>query len=367
MTETPGALDTAAARLGARIEVHKLAAELDVEPEELGFLADRSVPELRRFRAALTTGLFKRHEHRFHRVATLAGLVPVQIAAKAAQLALGPVVAARVASVLDPAHAAKMAGILPRTFLTEVTLSLDPSRASAIIERLPEDVIVRVGTDLARRHEVVTLARFVGTISAEVAAKVVVQADPADLLTIALYAEDAVALDEIIGAIPDEVVNAVLVQAHHDHEEIDALTLLTSLRPESRERLLRLVAGQARGVREGFIAAVIAARGWPELLPYLDALKNDELSLLVNSDQTRDVQVLDEVIATARGMDLGKILVRLVLVLDDDHVDALRDSQELAVPAVQRWLHASSGISQHLLVAVLDGLGILHDGLVGSA
>ena len=362
MTELRERLDTAAARLGARVEVHKLAAELDVDPEELVFLADRSVAELRRLRSALTAGLFKRHERRFHRVATLAGMVPVQIAAKAAQLALGPMVAARVAGVLDPGHAAKMAGILPRSFLTEVTLSLDPARASAIIERLPEDVVVRVGQDLARRHEVVTLARFVGTIPARVAAKVVSHADPADLLTIALYAEDALALDEIIAAIPDELVDSVLAQAHRDHKEVDALTLLTALRPESRERMLRLVSGQEWDVREGFIAAVIAARAWPEVLHHLDELKTDELSLLVNSRQTQDVAVLDEVIATARGMDLGTVLVRLVLVLDDEHVELLAESKELAVPAVQRWLHDSSGVSQHLLWAVFDGLGIVHEG-----
>src|SRR5699024_9424977 len=89
--------------LATRVEIIKLAAALDADPAELDHLGKLTPEAVRTVRTALEEALFARHERRFRRIAKLAASVPPALAARVAQLALDPLLGARVAAVMEPA------------------------------------------------------------------------------------------------------------------------------------------------------------------------------------------------------------------------------------------------------------------------
>lgn len=224
----------------SRIEVTKLARELGCEEAEVAFLADRPSAELRELRTAITRARFARHADQFRRLAGFAGTVPSGLAAKAAQVALGPVLSARVAAVIDPDQAVGLARQLRPGFLADVSLHLDPVAVAPIIGRLPESLIVTVGRELLARGEHLVLGRFVSVVTTNASLAVVEQASAGDLLQIALFTEEQSALDDVVNGLPvDRLAGVVRHAVDHDRAD-DAVTLLAAL-SGSRDHLLAAV------------------------------------------------------------------------------------------------------------------------------
>ncbi|HEY1134293.1 MAG TPA: hypothetical protein VGE77_06920 [Nocardioides sp.] len=328
----------AATRLAARIELAKLAHELDLGLDEVSFLADADPVALRALRTDVAERLLARHAARFARIAHLSSLVPVGVAAKAAQHAVGPLVSARIAGSLPPAEAVRLAERLPPEFLADVTLSLDPSRVAGILAALDLDLLARVGRLLVARGEHVVLGRFVSVVPTAAALAVVDGAGPGDLLRVALFAEDRSVLPALVARLDDRVLVAVLELAHADDAHVDALTLVTSLDPASRSRIVGLLAGLPEDRAAGFLTAVAAIDAWPEVLPALADVEDGALRTLVNVPPTAEPAVLDAVLRTAHGLDLAVLLRRVLAVLDPAHLAALRAAPVAADPDVRAWL-----------------------------
>ncbi|WP_447646025.1 hypothetical protein [Nocardioides zeae] len=352
MAETPA--PNAATRLAARIELTKLAHELDLGLDEVAFLADADPEALRRLRTDVAEQLFARHADRFARIAHLSSLVPVGIAARAAQHAVGPLVSARIAGSLPPAEAVRLARRLPADFLAEVTLTLDPARVSGIVGELDVALVTEIGRLLLERGEHVVLGRFVSVVPTSSALAVVEGADPGDLLKAALFADDRSVLPALVDGLDDDVLVAVVEHAHTTDAHVDALTLVTSLDHAARARVVGLVAGLPADRVAGFLAAVAEIDAWRELLPVLADLDDQALAALVNVPATTDPAVLDAVLRTGRELDLALPLLRVLHALDEEHLGALRSAPGLTDPAVRTWLeqHDDDG---GRLAAVLQG------------
>lgn len=333
----------AATRLATRIEIAKLAHELDLGPDELAFLDDRDPDQLRELRQDVSAALYARHEARFRRVAALSAMVPVTIAVKAAQLAVGPVVSARIAAAMPPDEAVRMAGRFAPDFLADVTLSLDPTRVEAIVRQLEHDLVTSVGRLLLERGEHLVLGRFVSIVDTEAALAVVDGADPGDLLQVALYAEDRSALAGLVLALPVPVVAGVLEESHVARTQTDALTLLTSLDAAARARVVHALATLPADRQHGFLQAVVATGAWPEVLPGLDGIDDDALVTLANGPQTADATVLDGVVAAARTVGRPDLLARLLLALDAPHLEHLASSRLADDTDLQAWVRAGAG------------------------
>ena len=97
--------------LRSRIEVTKLARELGVAEAELSFLTASTPEDLRELRRLTSAALFTRNEDRVKLLAALSRMLPVPLTAKIAEVALGPALSARVAGVLDPREASRLAGL----------------------------------------------------------------------------------------------------------------------------------------------------------------------------------------------------------------------------------------------------------------
>lgn len=313
--------------LAGRVESFKLAQVLGVHHDELAFLSGHDPEAIRQVRTALGEALFRRHESRFRRVGKLATSVPAPLAAKIAQLALGPMLAARVAACMDPKIAVKLAGSLTLDYLMEVSIALDPVRAEPILDGLPEALVVDVGRRLLERGEHLTLGRFISVIAPEVALQVVEAATGPDLLAVALHADDSAALDVLVARIDEELLVESIQAAHETRTYADAITLAAHVSETSRGRLVPLIVALDEDGRDGFVRALHEHDVWAVVLGALSTLDDDALAAIANTKETLGAGVLDRAVTTALAMGLDGLVERLPGVLDDAHRAALRVSR----------------------------------------
>ncbi|HEY0887982.1 MAG TPA: hypothetical protein VGE38_00045 [Nocardioides sp.] len=340
----------------SRLEIVKLAREVQVPEADLEFLVASDPTEIRQLRAQVSDALFARHEDRVTRLASLSRLLPVPMTAKIAELALGPMLSARVAAALDPREAARLAGHLDAGFLTTLAVSLDPKRVAAIVRGIDDKLVVDVGRRLLAKGEYLVLSRFVSVVDTDVALAVVASATPDALLQVALFTDEPAALDSIVARLSDETL-ADIIRAAADADAYDAaVTLLLALSTESCSRLVAQVHAVAPQARDALVAAVAEHDVWPAILPALHTVEQQTLGGLVNVAPTMDVALIDRVVQHARELDVAPVLVQMVLALDDEHLDVLKGSRELGDPAVQSWLLRNAGVAGRLVEAVLDNL-----------
>lgn len=345
------------ADLRSRVEVTKLASELGTSTEKLGFLAEHDADQVRELRTAVAGAMFGRNEDRLVRIASLTNLIPPALAAKIAEIALGPMLSARVAGVLNPTDAVRLAKHLDPPFLTEVSKSLDPQRVEPILRRLPTDLVVDVGRRLLAQGEHLTLGRFVAAVELEAALGVVDGANGSDLLQVALHTEEPEALEAIVERLPDKVLGTVIRAAADESAWDDALTLLTSLSDDSTRRLLGQLGVVLPEECNDLVTAVIRNDAWEHILPGIDGLDSAVLRTVVNVPATLDIDVIDRVLTVAHHLNEGAALVQLVLGLDDEHLDVVESSKVLAQPDVRDWLKEHAGVGERLVIAVLTELG----------
>lgn len=224
------------ADLRSSLEVTKLAQELGTAPEELSFLTASSPEELRDLRAAVSEALVSRHAELATRLAGLSRLLPVPVTAKIAEHALGPVLSARIAGALEPKDAAKLATHVDRDFLARLSAHVDPRRVAPLVAALPDAVVVDTGQRMLAAGEYVALSRFIAVVDADLALRVVGDATPAQLLQVALYADQPVALEGIVSRLSDEQI-AGIVAATDDDTRDAAVAQLSSLSEETRSRV----------------------------------------------------------------------------------------------------------------------------------
>jgi hypothetical protein len=208
--------------------------------------------------------------------------VPPALAAKGAQLALGPLIAARVAAVTDPGLAVRLVEHLSLEFLARMTPFINPAKVADIVARLPEDVVVATGEKLVASKEYIPLGRFVAHVPLATALTVVRAAPPLDLLQVAIFTDDRAELDRIIAAVEEDVLASVLTAAAAAGEIDDALTLLASLSVDSRVRVLRVASRLGADVRDALAEAVARNEVWEALRPGLEHLEHDEALRLLD-------------------------------------------------------------------------------------
>lgn len=293
------------------VELVKLAHDLQVDVAEVEFLGPLSEEQLRSLRAAVNHALFAPYEHRFARMAGMSRHVPPPLAAKGAQLALGHLVAARVAAVTETHHAVRLTGHLSTEFIADMTPHIDPAKVDDIVRALPEHTVVEVGHELVRRHEYIPLGRFVSYVPVETALRVIDDAPPEELLQVAVFTEDRAALDAVIAAVPDRTLVEVLQAADAGGRIDDALTLLSALAVESRTRVVGLVARLDEELRDSLVRAVTRNHAWPDLTPVLDHLEHADLLCLLDVPALDDPDVMAGLEAVATTPESRALLEQL--------------------------------------------------------
>jgi len=224
--------------LTSALEITKLAHEMHVDESELAFLATTSPDDLRDLRGIVSHAMFSRHESRVKGLAAVSKKLPAAVTAKITEIAMGPMLSARVAAVMDPADAAKLAGHLKPEFLAELSVHLDPSRVEGIIAKLDSALVVEVGRRLLADGHLLTLARFTGVVSPKTSLEVVDGASGAEILQLALFIDEPSVVDPILAGLSDETVTEIAAATADHGEAADAL--LAVLHEDSRARIASL-------------------------------------------------------------------------------------------------------------------------------
>ncbi|OLR94584.1 hypothetical protein [Actinokineospora bangkokensis] len=259
--------------MSARVEVAKLARVLGEDPARLAYLTALDPADVRAVRDRATEVLFNDSRAAYLRIAAASRLVPNAITAAVAQRAFGPVMCARVASVLEADRALDLASRLPVAFLADVAAHLDPRRLGPILARLPLDRVVSVGHELVRRGDHLTMGLFVADVPDRTLRAVVEALPEEDLLRTALHSDSHDRLPALFAMIDDSRLPAFAHALTADPELTeDVVPLLTHLDAPGLARLAAVAEELSAVDRKKLRAAVAEAGVVVQLGPLADSL-----------------------------------------------------------------------------------------------
>lgn len=270
----------------AQAEILKLARLLDRDADSLAYLEHVGVEHLRDLRNQITEALFSAHQKTLARLAAASKLLPAGVVAAIAQRAFGPLLAARIAGLLEPPRAVEVAEKLPPSFLADIAIELDPRRASDVIARIPPEQVAEVTRELLSRSEYVTMGRFVGHLSEPALAAALETTGEPDLLRLGFVLEEKQRLDDVVSLLPPARVAGLIEAAHHADLWLEALDLVVFLRPVRQEALAEAAIGKGDGVLESLVNAAERHEMWDAVLAMESRISPDS--------RARFIQFIDE-------------------------------------------------------------------------
>ena len=198
----------------SRAESAKLARLLGVEDlRALAFLLPIPASELRDYRRAVTDLLYDEDRELLQRMAAAARLLPVRTAAVIAERALGPLISARVTSLLDPRRAVEISDHLTVDFIARLSAELDPRRAAEVVSGIATETVVAVSVAMAAGGEHVAMGRFVAFLDDAALSGCVEALGNEDLLRVTFVMEGDERLTAIFAMIGAERTNRMLAEA----------------------------------------------------------------------------------------------------------------------------------------------------------
>lgn len=259
--------------LATQAEMHKLARLLGMAEKDLAFLEAVDALAIRALREQITAQLYDDGKALLQKVAAATKLTPTSISAVIAEKALGPLLCARVASLVGAEKAIDISKRLSPAFLAETCLYLDPRRTADIIRGTPISTVVEVARILQARQEFVTMARFLDALSPEAIQAVInATADEESLLRTAVFAENPALHDELVSYLPPARLKQLIIKASVDAGLWSAaLSLMSHLSPQWQGRLGQLTSELDDAALARIIDDAQAHQRWAVLLPVIAA------------------------------------------------------------------------------------------------
>jgi hypothetical protein len=259
-------MSRAAQRSQVHAEVLKLARMLERRPDQLSYLEQLPLEDLRELRERITEVLWNAHDGVLNRLATASKLLPSGISATISERAFGPLLSARLASLLDPERAVDVATKLSPPFLADVAIELDPRRASEVIGRIPPGQISEITRELVSREEYVTMGRFVGHLRDDAILAALAAMDDRSLLQIGFVLEEKERLQELVSLLSEERLAGIVQAAADGLLWLEALDLLGHLSERQRSEIAAATLELDPASLEAIVAVVIAHDLWQEVL-----------------------------------------------------------------------------------------------------
>jgi hypothetical protein len=223
--------------LHSSAEVEKLARCLAADPERLAALETCPPKALRKLRHQVADHLLEADRTAFSRAAAASSSVPAAVAAKMAEKALGPLLTARVAALVDEDRIFGIVKRLPDDFLAEVALELDPRHARHVLLSIPPERMADVAAELDERGEHVAMSGFCAHITPDALAAVVDVLSPDALLRVGYLLEAPDRLDGIVAGLSDERLTAVVELAEAEGREEELAGICKHLKARQRRRV----------------------------------------------------------------------------------------------------------------------------------
>ncbi|MFC0848878.1 hypothetical protein ACFH04_34970 [Streptomyces noboritoensis] len=342
-------------KLLGRAETEKIARLLGREPDELAFLSALPADDLRRLREQTVAALFDGTPEMLDRIARATKLVPAGVAAAISQKALGPRLAAAVAGKLEPARAADIIEKLPVAFTAESCAHLDPRRIPGIVDRLDENLLVRVSVALAERGDHLTMGRFVAHLRDSALERILPQVEDKVVLKTGSVIDLPQHLNRIVDLMGEERLARVVASAA-DGLWPEALAVAGLVTGDQRTRIATLAARQPPERLDSLVRTVAAQDLWESLLPLVALLSEDDRRAVALLPSLSDPEILTGIVPAVVSTGLWAEFLPLVELLPtasretiatsastltDDDLDALarevdkRDLWELVLPLVE--------------------------------
>jgi hypothetical protein len=223
--------------LHASAEVEKLARCLGTDSERLIALEACPPKALRKLRHQVDDHLLEADRPAFSRAASAASAVPAALAAKMAEKALGPLLTARVAALMDEDRVMGIVKRLPDFFLAEVALELDPRHARHVLLSIPPERMSDVATELDRRGEHVAMSGFCAYITPDALSAVVDVLSSDALLRVGYLLEAPERLDGIVAGLSDDRLAAVVELAGAEGRQDELAGICEHLKARQRRRV----------------------------------------------------------------------------------------------------------------------------------
>lgn len=230
-------------RAGA--EVEKLARALHTDPRRLTALEVIDPAAVRALRHAVGDALLEADEPHFARVAEAAKVLPAALAAKLAEKALGPLLAARVAALLEADRALDLVGRLSPGFLADVAIQLDPRHAHELLVALPPGPIAAAARELDARGEHVAMSMFVGHLGDDALHATVAALSDDALLRVGSLLEAPERLDGIYARLDDARLSRLVELAARENRWTELTGITDALGHRQRLRMAALLRAAA--------------------------------------------------------------------------------------------------------------------------
>jgi hypothetical protein len=231
-------MSAGAAAAESRAETVKIARLLGLyDTKPLAYLLTVPAAELADYREALIEALYDEGRADLQRAADAARLLPARVLAKVGEAALGPLICARLAGLIDPVRAAEIAEHFSLGFLAQLAAELDPRRAAEVLRLLPAARIVSIAVEMATRGEQVAMGRFVAHLDAPTLKECIARLSDEDVVRVAFVAEGTKPHRRIFEAAGVQRMRNVLRAAEAAGLDDEASYLRGRLSASQRKRL----------------------------------------------------------------------------------------------------------------------------------
>ena len=305
------------ASLAQRSEILKLARLLGEPAESLHYLEVLPAPALRELRSAATAAMFDADRRRFVGMANASRMLPLPILVKIIEKAFGPLLCARTAGMLPVERAIAISERLDTTFLTDTCIELDPRSAAELVASFPIPRVIEISRELVRRGELVTMGRFIDSVTLDaIAAVMAVIEDDAVLLKVSFFAEDVSRLNEIVELLPPaRLVRIIRSAAEADADTWgEAMALISTVDTALSQRLAEITGEFATPVLERILRSTETINCWAVLLPIVASMRESQqrriIGLLMSQPEST-LQALLDAVSAAGQVDLLKRVAAL--------------------------------------------------------
>lgn len=299
--------------LEVRAEIAKIARLLGTDAEELAYLEGVKPEGLIDFREQLVELFYGGDVGGLQRFVGPSKILPSSLIASVTQEAVGPMLTARIAGLVDPAQAIAVVARLPIEFLADVAVEIDPRRVAGIIGGMTDQVVGDIAEVLVGRREYVAMGRFVAYVSGEQLAATFDMADDVDLLQTAFVLEDKDHLSVAVSLLPDERLHGIMGAAGTNGLWAEAIDLVLHMDDEQYARVIDIVAEESDEILDALITTAHEERLWSLVVPIASDMSDPAqvIAALIRADNTIVKSCLNAVIEFALWDELYALLEKL--------------------------------------------------------
>lgn len=299
--------------LEARAELVRIARLLEVKVEQVEYLEKVGPEGLAAFRAQLIDAFYGGEDSGLQRFASIGNLLPSKVIASLTKEAVGPVLAARIAGLVDPKQAVAVVERLPIPFVADIAVEIDPRRIEPVLSRMPREMIAKIAGELIRRMEHVTMGQFIGSLDQDLMVGTFAKMTDADLLQVAFSAEQKDRLHLAVEVLSDERLKGVMVHAGKEGRWPEALDLLRQMDDTQYFRLIDIAAGLDVKTQDALVKATVEQNLWPILIPAIAQMTDPSsaIAALLRADAATIKAFADAVAAEEAWVDVRELFEKL--------------------------------------------------------